>query len=929
MAKRQRIRSLIATDRLTADGGSVLRTKQGRWRIKRLFKFGSASLLLLVSAFLAYASIGLPFPGKVAATRGEATTIYARDGVTELYKIRGDRNRTAIPFDQMPQCIKDATVAIEDRSFYKHQGLDPRGLARAVLVNFERGYGSQGGSTITQQLVKNALLSPEQTITRKAKELILSLEIEQIYAKDDILRLYLNEIPYGNSAYGIQAASKTYFGIEAKDLSLAQCATLASIPRAPTFYSPYNNPDPARLQNRSKLVLEKMLEDKMITQAEHDAAKAEIEKGLQFAAVGSGDTIKAAHFVFYVQEELEKDPKYTQAVLQNSGLKVISTLDPPKQSAAEQAIEDARSRFAGYGASNAALTSIDPKTGQVVAMVGSVDFFDVAAQGNVNVATSQRQPGSSLKPLVYTSAFDKPKSDNDRLTFNPAALLWDVKTNFGGYSPNNYDGKFRGPVSARDALQQSLNIPAVKTLDLAGPSYSVEYMRDKLGLDLPKDVVDRCGLALVLGCGEVRLVDLVGAYSTLANEGKKEPVTSILEVRDRKGKVINKYADKGTQTIDKALAYQMSNVLSDDTARAPQFGRGSALTLPGREAAAKTGTTDSFRDAWTVGYTPQLVAGVWLGNNDNTPMNRVGGSLGAAPIWQEYMKKALQDQPNEKFTKPSGVKEIKVDKLTGLLPGKNTTATKTEVFTDKNAPADKSTASGLDPCKKDTAVGGLTSERPENPAWENPVQAFIKTRGISSGTTTETKNQDQSEECGPDVSIISPSNGDTVDGTIQIQARATSDNGVKSVEFSWDGAVIGSVSSPPFIVSYSIKNSSGQHTITAKATDGNDNSKSVSITVKVGSSSTISVTLSCDASRDCTATASDAIDSAVLVNADNPSQTVAMSGSGTSFSATAPASWNRTYAVGTDNDGNSIKSTTKILAAAGQLASIYDASWFL
>lgn len=914
---RTSLKNLLARDRLTADGGSLWKNPAGQWRRARIAKFASSGLLVALSLFLAIASLTLPLPGKVQAKRAEATEIYARDNQTLLYKLRGDQNRTSIPFDAMPSCIKQATVAVEDKDFYKHHGLDPRGLGRAVITDVESRSAAQGGSTITQQLVKNALLSPNQNVLRKARELVLSLEIEQIFPKDKILELYLNEIPYGNSSYGIQAATQTYFGRakNAKDLDLAQCATLASIPRAPTYYSPFNNPHPERVTNRAKFVLDRMVAEKYITGEQSAQAKAEIDKGLDYAASGESD-IKAPHFVFYVKEQLEQ--QFGTKKLQEGGLRVVTTLDAGKQDIAEDVIKTAaRTRFAGYNASNAALTSIDPKTGQIVAMVGSVDYFDTAHQGNVNVATAERQPGSSIKPIIYLAGFQKGHANNpDHTALNPATLLWDLKTDFGGgYAPNDYDQKFRGPVSARDALQQSLNVPSVKMLDLVGLNDAISFA-NRMGISsLKPDQADRYGLSLVLGGGEVKLVDLTSAYATMDNGGKRLPASAILTVNDGKKTIFSQDQQKPRQQeiVSPALAYQITNVLTDDAARAPQFGRNSALTLPGREVAAKTGTTDSYRDAWTVGYTPQLTAGVWLGNNDNSSMNQVGGSIGAAPIWQEYMRRALADVPEQKFDKPSGVKDEQVDKVTGLKPGGG--ATKNDVFTAENEPNGKSPVSA-DPCGgKVSGTNGLHSERPDNPAWEGPVQAYLRSHGLTvSGTTRE-----NTADCGPTVDITSPGNGSTVSGTITIQAKATSDRGVKNVEFAYDGRSIGSADNPPFTVDYTIKDSSGKHVITAKATDNDGNAKTATITVTVGSTetptpaATTTLTLSCTGHA-CAATATDKLTGVVLVNATT-GETVAMTGSGTTYAATAPASWTSAFARGQDSGGTAVKSSTVSLSS--------------
>ncbi|MEX2043620.1 MAG: transglycosylase domain-containing protein [Patescibacteria group bacterium] len=776
---------LFAKDRLTADGGSVWKDKDGGWRKKRALKLSGSSGFFALCLFLAIASIGLPLPGRVNDARAEATSVYARDGKTLLYKIRGEKNRTRILFSNMPKCIKDATVATEDKSFYKHQGLDPRGVTRALLVNLEFGQTSQGGSTITQQLVKNALLSPERTYTRKAKELILSLEIEQMFSKDQILKLYLNEIPYGHNAYGIEAASQTYFAKPARQLTLPECATLAALPQAPSLYSPYIG-DKERLRERTLFVLEQMKDEQYVNQAAYDRGVAAVKNGLQFAAA-RGEDIKAPHFVFYVRQQLERE--LGVKAIQEGGYRVITTLDPGKQEIAEDVITQAHGNFGLYGASNAGLTAVNPKTGQIEAMVGSVDFFDTAGDGNVNVTTANRQPGSSFKPVVYLAAFKKGQLSNleKPLAMNPATLLWDVKTDFGGgYSPNNYDRTFRGPVNARDALQQSLNVPAVKVLDLIGVRTATDLAHE-MGITTLNDP-DRYGDSLVLGGGEVKLLELTSAYNVIANQGvaavrRSNPngthttATAILKVTDRNDKDVTEDITgdfrKGDEVVSKDLAYQISDVLSDDPARAPQFGRGGPLTLPGRpDTAAKTGTTDSFRDAWTVGFTPQLSAGVWVGNNDNTPMNEAGGSRAAAPIWHDFMTRVLADEPVVSFERPEGIKELRVDRLTGLLPGKNTRQTKAEIFTDSNAPKQRSSA----------GVGVSASE------------------------------------CKPRVSLTSPSGGELDSGSVVISATATTPGdgpGIAQVQFSVDGSVVGTDTSPPFSASTTLGD--GSHTITATA----------------------------------------------------------------------------------------------------------------
>ena len=946
-----RIQELFAKDQLTADGGTVLRDSHGKVRKKRILKFGGSGLVFAGSLYFAIASIGLPFPGKVAAAPAEGTKVFANDynpktgQGTLLYTIRGDQNRSVIDFEQMPKCIKDATIAVEDKDFYEHGGFDPRGLARAAYIDILSGSTSQGGSTITQQLVKNALLAKngiaKRSFSRKARELVLSLEIEQMYEKDKILWLYLNNIPYGSNAYGIQAASQTYFGKDAKDLTLPECATLAALPRAPSIYSPFTNPDTTRLNTRAKFIVDRMVEEKeingkpTITEAEAVAAKAQIDQGLPYAAA-RGEDIKAPHFVFYVREQLEKDPTFSGAALEQKGYTIVTSLDPAKQEIAEDVVKTAaRTRFAGYGASNAALTSVDPKTGQVLAMVGSVDYFDRANDGNVNVATADRQPGSSFKPLVYLNAFKEARFTDSGANFplNPATLLWDVKTDFGGYVPNNYDQRFRGPVSARDALQQSLNVPSVKVLDMVGVPDTLNFAH-RLGITTLNDP-ERYGDSLVLGGGEVKLVDMTAAYSVMANQGTRVPVNSILHVypRDKKNKDIWDNKPKAQEIVSKDLAYQITDVLKDDQARAPQFGRGGPLTLPNYEVAAKTGTTDSYRDAWTMGYTSSLVAGVWLGNNDNRPMNQVGGSVGAAPIWNEYMRRALQQDTARgkatRFERPSGIKEMKVDRLTGLKP-QSGAATKNELFTSENAPNDQDKSSAkASACAGKGSASGLHSERPGNANWENPVQTYIRTRGITQSGAP--RNGEENSECGPEVSFVSPANGETVNGTITIQARATSENGVNGVEFSWDGQPIGSAEAPPFTVRYNITDTSGKHTISAKATDKEGNSRTATITVTVGGEEspapTATLSLSCNAAHNCTATASDPLTEVLLVNPDTGAS-VSMTGTGTTYTGQAPPSWNRAYAQGKDSDGNTVRSSTRTLAMGDFTLAMLEADWF-
>ncbi len=575
----------------------------------------------------------------------ESTKIYDRDQKNLLFEIYGDQKRTQVDLNQISPLAIKATLAAEDKDFYKHGGFDWRGFFRAVLVDIKTVQLSQGGSTITQQLVKNSLLTNEKTLTRKIKELVFSIELERRYTKDQILNMYLNEIPYGSNLYGIEATSQALFGKKSADLTLAEAALIASLPKAPTYYSPYST-HTDDLATRAHYVLDLMATDQFITQAEADAAKkvdilAEIKP--------KRENIQAPHFVLYVKDLLAQ--KYGDQAVERGGLIVTTTLDVNKQVAAEKAMADRRKDIQNFGASNAALVSMNPRTGQILAMVGSMDYFDKTIDGNVNVATRPRQPGSSFKPIVYTASFVK--------GYTPSTILFDVDTTFktvmGDYTPHNYNQKTHGPVTVRQALAGSLNIPAVKMIYMTGIN-NVLDLADKMGYTTLKDR-SRFGLSLVLGGGEVTLLEHTNAFGVLANEGVYHPPVAILKVEDAKGNVLEETKDfTGQKVIDPEITRLTTNILQDNDARSFIFGANNFLTLPDRPVAAKTGTTNDFHDAWTLGFTPSLVTGVWVGNNDNKAMKEsADGSRIAAPIWQEYMKTVLTNTPVEQFTAPQPI----------------------------------------------------------------------------------------------------------------------------------------------------------------------------------------------------------------------------------------------------------------------------------
>lgn len=611
-------------------------------------------LVFVIASFLYYAK-QIPDPTVIAQRRiTESTKIFDRTGNTILYDIHGEERRTVIAWDQMPQTIKNATLSSEDSTFYDHSGLDIRGILRAVYVDLVSLSTSQGGSTITQQLVKNSLLGREKTYSRKIKEVILSLELERRFTKDEIFWMYLNQIPYGSNAYGIEAASQTYFGKQAKDLTIADAALLTAMIKAPSYYSPYGN-HVSELMDRRNFIIGRMKDLGYISQEEFDNAKVE-EPQLKKVQ----DSILAPHFVIMVRDYLNK--KYGEDMVQNEGLKVITTLDTELQKTAEDAITKYGDINASkYKATNAAMVAVDPKTGQILTMVGSRDYFDIANQGNFNVATAERQPGSSFKPLAYAKALEKGYHDylilDDVLTeFNPFCDPSGVQvTDENGlkcYHPHNYDGLFRGPVTMRQALAQSLNVPSVKVLQLAGVGETIDLAR-QMGITTLTDP-SRYGLALVLGGGEVKLVDLVSAYSVFANDGIRNDSNFILKVVTGDGRILEEYKDTSSRVLDPQVAETISDILSDNNARWQVFGYNSPLHFAGKQIAAKTGTTQENRDAWVVGYTPSIAVGVWVGNNNNSSMTSQGAGISAAgPMWHEFMDSATNRNPHEQFNKPT------------------------------------------------------------------------------------------------------------------------------------------------------------------------------------------------------------------------------------------------------------------------------------
>ncbi len=610
----------------------------------RLFIFGVFfTILFIFIPYLVYSWFReLPNPEMISVTpKYGSSQILDRNGVL-LYEIYSDRKYSPVKLDQIPRDVIDATISVEDSEFYVHSGLRVDSIIRALNQTILQR-NTQGGSTITQQLVKTVLLTPERTLSRKIKEAILSLLVETKYSKDQILEMYLNNVSYGGNAWGIESASKKYFGKDVWELDLAEAALLAGLTSAPSSYSPIQNFDLAK--ERQKYVLTRMRDLGYITDRESTDAAAE-----EIKIVAQDSYIRAPHFVNFIISQLSK--KFGERYVEQGGLKIVTTLDISIQENIQEIVRQEVEKGRIYNFTNGAAVVIDPKTSQIISYVGSLDYFKDGF-GAFDVVTAFRQPGSSIKPVTYALALS--------LGFTPASTIEDTPityTSVGSppYSPVNYDGKFHGIVTLRSALANSFNIPAVKLAKIVGPDNIVSLGRD-MGL---KDwnVDGSYGLAVTLGGKEVRLLDLTNVYATFARKGYYEDLEGVLTITDGRGFEIYKSTPQNRQqVISEEVSYVIYDILSDNTARSLEFGSNSSLVVPGYKVAAKTGTTDQIKDNWTFGFTPSYVVGVWVGNNNNTPMNRnqASGITGAAPIWNKIMIGLLKDKPNEVFRMPAGV----------------------------------------------------------------------------------------------------------------------------------------------------------------------------------------------------------------------------------------------------------------------------------
>ncbi len=809
-----------------------------------LLGLGLAGVLAL-TLVMAWISRDLPNPNNLITREiPQSTKIYDRTGATLLYEIHGDEKRSLVKLEDIPDVMKQATISIEDRQFYEHHGVNWVRVIKAIYIDVIQRRKAQGASTLTQQLVKNAILSNEKSWERKIKEFLLALQLERRFTKDQILQMYLNEIPYGSMTYGIGSASETYFGKSVKDLTLDEAALLAAIPQAPDTYSPYgtgvHGDNRVALVARQKQVLDAMVRDKYITQQQADEAK-KIDTLKKILPRKMGE-ISAPHFVMYVKSQLID--AYGQKKVEQGGLRVITTLDWDKQQIAEEeVIKGVEKNGKAFGFSNAGMVALDPKTGQILSMVGSKDFFDENIDGQVNVTLRPLQPGSSFKPIVYAAGFIK--------GYTPETTLWDVlttfKTDVGPYNPKNYSPTYHGPVSVRKALQGSLNIPAVKMLYLVGVGRVLDFA-EQLGYTTFGDRT-RFGLSLVLGGGEVKLLEHANAFAAFADQGKQYPVSSILKVTDADGKTLEEWQQpEGNQVMPQEIANEVANVLSDNGSRAYIFGSKNYLTLPDRPVAAKTGTTNNYKDAWTMGFTPSLVAGVWVGNSSSTAMSSgADGSVIAAPIWQGFMKRALANAPKEQFppmppmttTKPVLIgkafeQEVSVDKLTGKLATEFTPPELTENgkfyeahnilwYVDKDDPL------------------GPAPQHPENDPqysnWEKGVQDWVAKNQWHTTTTKPTEYDDvHTKDSQPTVTINNPQDNATLysrEVTINVASQAK--RMIQRLEVKIDNSLVGTTNASGGDIKIHIPNivSRGYHDLIVTAIDDVGNRGMAKVTINL------------------------------------------------------------------------------------------------
>lgn len=774
------------------------------WRIQRLFHTNKGSrgnirniirdtvLVLLIVGVLS-ATIFLVWAANLKTPDlssfddrllGQSAKIYDRTGTVLLYDLSQKVRRTTVPFNTISPYIKQATIAIEDVDFYNHGGIKATSIIRAVFANIFSLKYSQGGSTITQQVVKNSLLTKNKDISRKLKEWVLAIKLEKTTDKDTILNMYLNETPYGGNIYGVEEASQAYFAKKSSDLTLAEAAYIAALPQAPSLYSPYGN-NKQLLVDRKNLVLKKMYENKFITEEQYTNALKE-EVVFQPKSVGG---IKAPHFVMYVKDYLEQ--KYGTEMLDQGGFKVITTLDWDLEKKAEDIVEKyVKTNEKKFNASNGSMVATDPKTGQILVMVGSRDYFDTAIEGNFNVAVAHRQPGSAFKPFVYATGFME--------GMTPSTPVYDVPTQFNSscsldnvplstsakcYSPQNYEGGFKGLMSIRSALAESRNVPAVRMLHVIGVEDSIKTATAMGIQDLSG--ANQYGLSLALGGAEVSVLDMTSAYGVFGNAGEKAKTTPILSIQTTDGVVVEEFSTSTKQVIPKQAALLMDDVLSDPYARSSIFG---VNYFGGRQVAIKSGTTNDSRDAWVLGFTPSISVGAWMGNNNNKPMVQQASARIIGPMWKEFMDYALTKVPEEQFEEPEPTASSTKPFLRGVWQGPgNEIHSELYWLNRDNIQGD---------------VPGFGSRDPLFKYYENGVQNWAANQGYALVNANSISSSTNIGNTGG-FSITSPAMG----SSLSKDERATItiggfDNQTTQVEYYVNDKIIGKSNESPFSFSF-------------------------------------------------------------------------------------------------------------------------------
>lgn len=824
--------------------------------------------IFVVVVVLAIFSRDLPNPNQLLERSEELSTKLVDRNGESIYEVYGEKNRSLIELEDVPSHLINATLASEDSNFYLHQGISLRGMLRAFR-NTITGKGLQGGSTLTQQVVKNAFLTQERTVARKLKELVLSLQLENRYSKDEIMQMYLNETPYGGQSYGVLTASRAYFSKHPVELSVAEAAFLAGLPQRPTKYSPYGSDPSAGIERKNYVLylmnmrgwLDASGQRHYLNDDEYEAARVE---ELEFEPASA--SFKAPHFVFYVREVLAE--VYGEEFVEQAGLQVTTTLDLEMQETFEDIVKEEVESASYVNIGNGALVAIDPQTGQVLAMVGSKDYFaDSEPEGcvsgitgensctfepNLNVTLAKRQPGSSIKPITYATMFAQ--------GYTAAYPLLDVPSVFRGvdagkdYEPENYDGEFRGPMSIRKSLGNSINVAAIRAVQLVGVDQMIKTA-EKLGITT-FDQPERYGPSITLGGGETKLLEMTGAFAAFAVDGIYREPTPILEIKDAQGKVLYSWRDNGGErAVDEEVAFLISDILSDDGARSGVFGFGSLLHIPGHQVAVKTGTTDDMRDNYALGYTKEIAIGTWVGNNNNEEMYRVASGIsGATPIWRRAMIHALQDKEPDKFVAPDTVKKFEVDKLTGGLPYQDF-ETRNEWLIVGTEPTSVSnwyqrleicTEDGKlanDECKDadETKVKTFIGIQAERADWQMDVDAWISENYSGEDEYFPPMMVSQLEFDGDDVEkedpvveIVDVSDGDEVPRHFRLKVEVSTARDVKKVRIYLDGDQVASDESFPYGYNFAFEESQvGEHTFKAVAEDkkGNKGDHKIKLTV--------------------------------------------------------------------------------------------------